>query len=121
MADAATKAPPLDGFGFEYRSNNEYTMTLRAGTDAVSATVPVTAATGMISLLMVELAHSQTPEAEKALQMFALRNITAKALEDGTPYLEYTLENGSRFATGIPLDGLRALYRALGEVLGKVR
>lgn len=121
MADGGTKPAPLDGFGFEYVMDNEYTMTLRAKTGALSATVPVAAATGMISLLMIELARSQTPEAQKALQMFALRDITAKALEDGTPYLEYTLENGSGFANGIPLEGLRSLHRALGEVLSKVQ
>lgn len=121
MADGGTKPAPLDGCGFAYAGENEYTMQLRATTGAVSATVPLAAATGMISLQMMELAHSQTPEAQKALQMFALRDITAKALEDGTPYLEYTLENGSRFATGIPLEGLRSLHRALGDVLSRVQ
>lgn len=89
------------------------------GVDSAAFSLEPTAAVGLVNLLMLRLLQHRDPEVRDSLQNFAITEIEAKTMPDGRPYLEYHLENGLGFGSGLELEKLRALHHQLGTVLAK--
>lgn len=113
--------PPATGLSAEPTGReNEYAVTVTTADGSTAVAVDAEGAAALIGLLAMRLSQSQTPEANRALQAFALRSIVARSTDAGIPYLEYKFESGLRFASGFSADDLRALHQSIGTVLGKV-
>lgn len=108
------------GFTVEPTSKaNEYTLNVSTDRGRTAVTVDCDGAAALAALLVMRVSQSQTADAHRALQSFAMRSISAKATPDGVPYVEYALENGLRFASGFSADELRSLQASIGEVLAR--
>lgn len=80
--------------------------------------IPPMRSISILNAVLLRLMYRQEPEVLKGLQTFAIREIEAKLMPDGRPYLKYTMENGLGFGSGLEREKLEALYQQLGEVLG---
>ena len=76
------------------------------------------AAIRVMDLMLVRLMQRQEEPVTRALQNFAIQEIEAKTFMDGRPYLQYKMENGLAFGSGLERDKLEALYHQLGDILG---
>ena len=118
-----TQPDPEQATGFKVEPTgkaNEYTLDVSTGTSTTAVTIDCSGASALAAVLVMRLSRSQTVEAHKALQAFALRSIVAKTTADGIPYVEYALENGLRFASGFTAEEMQALQASIGEVLAKM-
>jgi hypothetical protein len=91
------------------------------GSDIASFALQPMAAINLVNLIMMRLMQRPEEEIRNGLQAFALQAIQAKTMPNGQPYLEYQLENGLRFGSGLELDQFDALHRQLDVILGSQR
>lgn len=75
------------------------------------------AAVRVLNLLLLRLMQRTEPEVIEGLQTFAIAEIAAKRTMDGQLYLQYKMENGLAFGSGLEREKLEALHRQLSEVL----
>lgn len=71
----------------------------------------------VLNMSLYRLMQRKNEEIIKALQTLAIQDIEALVVDDGRPFLAYTLENGLGFASALEREKLEKLYQQLGEVL----
>ena len=79
--------------------------------------LPPLAAIDIVNMVLYRLMLRKNEEIIKALQTFAIQDMTALQFDDGHPVMAYTLENGLGFVTALEREKLEKLYEQLGEVL----
>ncbi|APW37137.1 hypothetical protein RD110_07955 [Rhodoferax koreense] len=102
---------------FNLPGDNEVAMTVETGETCQTVVLDNAEAAALITSLTARLMERQTPEAMQLLQIFAIRKIDAGQTPDGRPYLQYQLENGLTFGTGITRGEVAALHASLGALL----